>query len=129
MKTRWETREYCSICWTKEALTDQENNNPRLPHNEAWLATLDVPVNISKSLSPTFLNVLSAQRYAVLLRISIQNLHHGVLELIIPVQLIYSPPDGAFEMLGANVSSIENDENSCLDSWQNDDSLPSYDIE
>ncbi len=106
-KTKWKTWDFHSLSWTKEDHEVLEANDTRGKQDEAWIATLDIPVNISTSLSPTFLNVLSARRYAIILRFSLKNLHHGVLELKVPVQLIYSPSDAASQELGGSSQCID----------------------
>jgi hypothetical protein len=89
-KTVAEVREYPKFLWGRRI------QSPMLEScvsEEAcrWMATLTVPVSTTKNLLPTFLNVLSARRYALVLRLSIKELRHGILELVLPVQLIYDP--------------------------------------
>lgn len=53
-----------------------------------WTTTLIVPVNAPKSLNPTFLNPLSARRYVLVLHITIEEIHHDVIVLEVPIQVI-----------------------------------------
>jgi len=120
-KTAPEVREYGKVSWNK---------------GEACRVTiLKIPICAMKTLLPTFLNQLSARQYAVVLRLSIQGLSHKVMELVLPVQVIYYPPLGT--MLGRDEVVMEaEDENSWSASLGpqdfmalgSDASLPQYDL-
>ncbi|MCJ1383493.1 hypothetical protein MMC17_006607 [Xylographa soralifera] len=56
--------------------------------NSPWMTTLVVPINASKTLTPTFLNPLSARRYSLVLRLSIKGLYHSIMELEVPLQIV-----------------------------------------
>lgn len=88
-KEKWEVRDYGPVSWRSvERGGDQEDSKP------LWTAEIRVPVNVSKALLPTFLNLLSARQYTVVLRVSISELPGCKgLELAIPVQLIYHDQD------------------------------------
>ena len=59
-------------------------------NEKTWTVDLRVPVSVPKTLLPTFLNVLSARQYALVLRVSIAGLWQGgVLKMAIPLQLTY----------------------------------------
>jgi len=79
MKTAPEVREYPELSW---------NNNDGCQ----WMTSLKLPIRVVKKLLPTFLNQLSARQYAVVVRLSIRGIFHGVLELVLPLQVIYNPP-------------------------------------
>ena len=40
---------------------------------------------------PTFANPLSARQYAIVLQISVKGLHPNIMELVLPIQVIYYP--------------------------------------
>jgi len=78
MKTAPEVREYSEISWKNDDVCQ-------------WTTSLKVPIRSMKKLLPTFLNQLSARQYAVVVQLSIKGLFHGILELVLPVQVIYYP--------------------------------------
>jgi hypothetical protein len=80
-RTSSEVREYRSLSWKKDETCN-------------WSTNIRVPIRATKTLLPTFLNQLSARQYAVVLRLSIQGISHGVIELVLPVQVIYYPALG-----------------------------------
>jgi hypothetical protein len=84
-----EVREFIKPSWRKIVESSQSTKE-----RHCWLATLAVPINTSKTLLPTFINVLSALRYTLVLRFSVKGLYHGTLQLILPVQVIYDPLQG-----------------------------------
>jgi hypothetical protein len=84
MKTAPEVREYSTMSWENDDVCQ-------------WITNLKVPIRVIKNLLPTFLNQLSARQYAVVIRLSIKGLFHGMLELVLPLQVIYYPALG--EML------------------------------
>lgn len=74
-----------------------------------WTAEQKVPVSVSKKLLPTFLNLLSEQQYALVLRVSIPELRNWKRqEVVIPLQLIYhdreKPMDDDFLFAGLDNS-------------------------
>ncbi|KUJ10761.1 uncharacterized protein LY89DRAFT_787148 [Mollisia scopiformis] len=78
IRTTLEIREYSGLCWSKD-------------DRYQWKATLKVPIRTIKKLLPTFLNQLSARQYAIVVQLSIKGLVHGVLELVLPLQVVYYP--------------------------------------
>jgi hypothetical protein len=91
-----EVQKYGKTSWNKDhqpRLSEQDLSSDK-EETCPWATTLKVPINAAKTLLPTFLNPLSARQYAVVLRLSIQELYHGVIELVLPVQVIYYPPHG-----------------------------------
>lgn len=81
IKTAPEVREYSKMSW---------NNDDACQ----WMTSLKLPIRAIKNLLPTFLNQLSARQYAVVVRLSIKGFSHGVLELVLPLQVIYYPTMG-----------------------------------
>ena len=90
-----EIRQCASVSWRLDQLSrlgvirSSDENCP-------WVTTLVVPVNVSKTLTPTFLNPLSARRYSILLKLRIKGFSHGTMELELPLQVVcdtlqYSP--------------------------------------
>lgn len=77
-KTAPEVREYSKLSWNNDNACQ-------------WTTHLNVPIRVTKNLLPTFLNQLSARQYAVVVRFSIKGHSHRVLELILPLQVIYYP--------------------------------------
>lgn len=123
VKTAPEVREYSRLPW---------NNDDACQ----WMTNLNVPIRVMKNLLPTFLNQLSARQYAVVVRFSIKGLSHRLLELVLPLQVIYYPALG--EMLEAPqeegttardelLSSVSHLQQEFMDS-EVDFSPPSYDI-
>jgi hypothetical protein len=86
-----EVREYGKFFWSRNSQSPLFESGASEEERCRWMATLTVPVNATKTLLPTFLNVLSARRYALVIRLRIKELQHGTLELVLPVQLIYDP--------------------------------------
>ncbi|PMD42139.1 hypothetical protein L207DRAFT_485588 [Hyaloscypha variabilis F] len=78
MKTALEVREHSELSW---------NNDDACQ----WSTKVNVPIRVMKNLLPTFLNQLSARQYAVVIRLAIKGLSHGLLELVLPLQVIYYP--------------------------------------
>ncbi|RDL35429.1 uncharacterized protein BP5553_07360 [Venustampulla echinocandica] len=89
-----EVREYREISWRKERQpqllepTVSSDIEPCI-----WTTTLEVPIHAGKTLLPTFSNPLSAHQYTLALQLSIKGLYHGVMELVLPVQVFHYPPD------------------------------------
>jgi hypothetical protein len=84
-KTSWEIRESVPVEWKKQLSEVGSDEN-----REIWTADWRSPVSVPKTLLPTFLNLLSARQYAIELRVSLATVRHiGMLELAIPLQLIY----------------------------------------
>ena len=90
--TASEIREYATSSWRRDEMLD--NGVAKGDRICLWTTTLNVPVNASKNLLPTFLNPLSARQYAVVLTLTVYGFLHGVLRLVIPVQVICYPSDG-----------------------------------
>lgn len=81
---KWEVRECGPVAWIREQQAGDYGVSKTL-----WTAELRVPVSVSKKLLPTFLNLLSARQYALVLRVSIAELWNwSGLEVAIPLQLI-----------------------------------------
>lgn len=88
-KEKWEVRDYGPVSWRSEQWERDERGLKPL-----WTADIRVPVSVSKALLPTFLNLLSARQYAVVLRVSISELPSWKeLALAIPLQLVYHDQD------------------------------------
>jgi hypothetical protein len=84
-KLDFEIREYGRTVWKKQ---DTVSNSDTIC---SWKTILKVPINTRKTLLPTFANPLSARQYAIVLQISIKGLHPNIMELILPIQVIYYP--------------------------------------
>jgi hypothetical protein len=92
---RWEVRECGPVVWRKAQLP----GSARDEEGEMWTADFKVPVSVPKTYLPTFLNLLSARQYALVLRVSIPGLrHNGALEVAIPLQLICYDQDNLVEV-------------------------------
>jgi hypothetical protein len=78
-----------------------------------WTASLAAPITASKNLLPTFLNQLSARQYDLVVRLSIKGFHHGRVELVLPVQVIFHPPQG-MSGLSQEESRVENQDPASL---------------
>jgi hypothetical protein len=92
---RWEVRECGPVVWRRE----QMPGSARDANGEIWTADFKVPVSMPKTFLPTFLNLLSARQYALVLRVSIPGLRHdGALDVAIPQQLIYYDQDKLLEV-------------------------------
>ncbi|MCJ1436726.1 hypothetical protein MMC27_006108 [Xylographa pallens] len=91
-----EIRQSASLSWRLDRLSRMgviQSSDENCP----WVTTLVVPINASKTLTPTFLNPLSARRYSLLLKLSIKGFSHSTMELELPLQVVsdtlqYSPP-------------------------------------
>jgi hypothetical protein len=59
-----------------------------------WVAKVDVPINVSKELLPTFFTPLAARRYALKITVRVAGLHHVAPELQLPLQLVHEPLNG-----------------------------------
>ena len=92
-KTASEVREYGKISWNRDRQhrSSEQDLSPDVGKACPWTTALKVPINATKTLLPTFLNPLSARQYALVLRLRIKGLYHGVIELVLPVQVIYCP--------------------------------------
>jgi hypothetical protein len=96
----WEVRECGPIAWRREPLPGSDID----VNQGTWTADLSLPVSVPKTLLPTFLNLLSARQYALVLRVGIVGLRHGgVLELVLPLQLTCCDQDKSLEV-GDNLS-------------------------
>jgi hypothetical protein len=95
-KTASEVREYGRISWSKDHQTrlSEQDVSSNKGETYPWTTALKFPINATKTLLPTFLNPLSARQYALVLRLSIKGLYHEVIELVLPVQVIYCPLNG-----------------------------------
>ena len=60
----------------------------------SWIATLRLPINPSKALTPTFLSPPATRRYTLKIHLKKLGLHHGLFELEAPIQVIADPTDG-----------------------------------
>ena len=89
-KTPLEARGYGPLIWKENRISEQQ---AAIDSNRAksWSTMLSIPINAPKSLLPTFLNLLSARQYAVVLKVKILAHHHHPLKLVVPVQVIYHP--------------------------------------
>jgi hypothetical protein len=107
-KSAWETRGFWPISWRRDYLP--EGGTPTQDERLCpWMTTLVLPVNASKDLLPTFLNCLSARQYALVVRLMIEGLHHGAIELVIPVQVIYCPAEAASPAVDAEIEPRDQD--------------------
>lgn len=96
-KTASEVREYGVLRWDRDphCLTPELFTPDGAGRACLWTATLVLSVNASKSLLPTFVNPLSSRQYALVVRLRIKGLCHGPLELVLPLQVIHYPAEGA----------------------------------
>lgn len=94
-KTASEVREYGKISWNRDRQPQllEQDESPDQRETCPWMAALMVPINATKMLLPTFLNPLSARQYALVLGLSVKELYHEAIELILPVQVICYPPN------------------------------------
>lgn len=92
-----------------------------------WISTINMPINVAKSMPPTFLSVLAARRYSVRFKVEILNLHHSSLVLQVPLQIYFDPQTagvgisgeghtnpvvlGCHEIDSSNGESLENESN------------------
>jgi hypothetical protein len=93
---RSEVREIGIAPWKIDCRTQSSDRDNGLHMEEfyIWTATLTVPVSAPKSLLPTFLNQLSARQYVLVLQLRINGLYHGLIELLLPMQVVFHPPQG-----------------------------------
>ena len=84
-KLGFEIRDYGKTVWKRQ---DTVSNPDAIC---SWETILKVPINTRKTLLPTFANPLSARQYAIVLQISIKGLHPNIMELVLPIQVIYYP--------------------------------------
>jgi hypothetical protein len=93
---RSEVREIGTVPWKIDCRTQSSDHDNGLHIEESciWAANLTVPISAPKSLLPTFFNQLSARQYAIFLGLSIGGIYHGLIELILPVQVVFHPPQG-----------------------------------
>jgi hypothetical protein len=106
---RSEVREIGTVSWKIDWRTQSSDhdNGLRMEEFYVWTATLTVPINAPKSLLPTFLNQLSARQYVLVLRLGINGLYHGVIELVLPMQVIFDPLQAVPGMMHEE-STVEN---------------------
>lgn len=104
-KERWEIRECGQLAWKREQRAGDDG-----AFKAIWTAVLSVPASVSKELLPTFLNMLSARQYALVIRVSVADLRTWrALELAIPLQLIYHDHVKSLEEKFNFASSGQND--------------------
>ena len=116
-----EIRECKTLSWRIHRISTIGTIAPDLPLNP-WTSTLLIPVNVSKTLLPTFLSPLAARRYALVLQVSIANVCHGRFCLQIPIQITNAPcqlqgtltinaseqdPEHIINRIGDNITSME----------------------
>jgi len=93
---RSEVREIGTVPWEVNCQTQSSDldNGLHIEESCIWSVNLTVPISAPKSLLPTFFNQLSARQYAVFLGLSVGGVYHGSIELILPVQIVFHPPQG-----------------------------------
>ena len=89
--TSSEIRECETLPWRLNRISSQGTILPDAPI-KPWTTTLLVPVNVPKSLIPTFLGPILTRRYKIVLQVDLSNLSHGPLNLQIPVQIVNDQP-------------------------------------
>ena len=133
---RSEVREIGTVPWKIDCGAQSSDHDNGLHFEESciWTATSTVPISAPKSLLPTFLNQLSVRQYALVLGLSIGGLYHGLAELILPVQVVFHPPQGSPGIIHeeSSTESLEPISLSDLDPQNSpfqlhDTSPPSYD--
>jgi hypothetical protein len=107
-KNGWEIRGFGPISWRRDCLLE-EGTLVQDERHCPWATTLILPVNAPKNLLPTFLNPLSARQYALVLQLMIEGLHHGVIELVVPVQVIYYPAEAVSPAIEAETDASGQD--------------------
>jgi hypothetical protein len=91
---RSEVRKIGTIPWKIDcrSQSSDHDNGFHIEKSCIWTTNLTVPISAPKSLLPTFFNQLSARQYTLFLGLSIGGLYHGLVEFILPVQVVFHPP-------------------------------------
>lgn len=82
-----ESRRYSLLSWRLNWLT--KNGTISQDPQPSWTTTIDLPVSVPKSLTPTFLSRLAARTYALKMKVRVLGINHDPFELEVPVQVIY----------------------------------------
>lgn len=116
--TRPEVRQFNKLSWR---LHPNSSAEPGVSNDSTllWTTTLTVSINASKNLTPTFLNPLSAHRYALVMQITIPSWCSQTLALEVPIQVIHYSYKGGYWK--NSVSDVTED---CIDSLNSDGNKP-----